>query len=238
MRSITKGPPPQELISWKAKNANTPENLKYGRADFPMDEVRNSLLKEQYHLCAYTMRPLKTKDECAVKGLTTTSSCHVEHILPQSRRAFGKDIDHQNMVACHPPSQSNTICHYGAHAKADFDPSNGNFVSPLDANAESHFDFDKFGHVSGITDAGKNTIRILKLDDQTLTNDREAVIRGHLKPKGKEISAKEARRIAERVMQPDNNHKLPAYCIAVAQVALKHADRQERRSARMRNKRS
>lgn len=233
MRSIKKGHPPQELISWKAENAKTPENLKYGKAGFPMDAVRNSLLKEQYHLCAYTMRSLKTKDECAVEDLDTTSSCHVEHILPQSRNVSGEDIDYQNMVACYPPSQTKTNCLYGAHAKADFDPSNGNFVSPLDPNAESHFDFNIHGYIIGKTLLGKNTICILKLDHQVLINDRKAAIRGYLKPGGKEISAKKARRIAQQIMKPDNNHKLPAYCVAIAQMAIKHADRQESRSARM-----
>lgn len=62
MKSIKKGPQPQELISWKAANATVPQNLMYGAGSFPREAVRNSLLAEQFHLCAYTMRQLQTKE--------------------------------------------------------------------------------------------------------------------------------------------------------------------------------
>lgn len=234
MRTIRKSQSPQELIRWKSENADIPENLKYGRADFPSDALRNSLLLEQYHLCAYTMRSLKTKTECEAEGLTTASSCHVEHFLPQSRKAPNEDIDYQNMLACYPPSQSKTACHYCAHAKDDFDPKNGNFISPLDTNAENHFYFDRRGNIESDTDAGKNTIKILNLNHQTLVNDRAATIKGFLQPRGKEISARQAKRIAEQIMQADAQKKLSAYCVAISQTAVQYADRKEQRSARMR----
>ena len=131
MRAITKGAQPHELIRWRADNAALPQNLIYGAGAFPGEAVRNSLLAEQLHLCAYTMRQLKTAAQCQVQGLDTRASCHIEHFLPQCRKVPGEDIDYQNMVACFPPSQSNVACDFGAHAKADFDPSNGGFVSPL-----------------------------------------------------------------------------------------------------------
>jgi hypothetical protein len=64
MRSIAKGPEPRALIQWKADNAATPENLRYGAAGFPREAVRQALLAEQFHLCAYTMRRLRTAAEC------------------------------------------------------------------------------------------------------------------------------------------------------------------------------
>ena len=228
MRSITKAAEPRELIQWKADNAATPQNLVYGGGAFPAAAVRQALLEEQQHLCAYTLRRLKTN------GGDTRAACHIEHLLPQSRRVPGEDIDYRNMVACYPPSQSTLACDFGAHAKADFDPSRGGFVSPLSPAADAHFAFDERGSAAGTTADGRQTINILKLNHPTLVNDRAASIKGYLQPRGKKLTAQAARRLAQLVMQPDAQHCLPAYCTAVAQAALLHAEREERRAARMR----
>jgi uncharacterized protein (TIGR02646 family) len=232
MKSITKLGQPEELIRWKAENAETPQNLVYG-GSFPGEAVRKSLLNEQFHLCAYTLRRLKTAAECQIAEDDTRAACHIEHLLPQSRRVPGEDIDYQNMLACFPASQSAVACEFGAHAKAGFDPTNGGFVSPLSPTAEAHFEFDKYGGIQGTTVEGNSTIKLLKLNHKTLVNDRLAVIKGYLQPKGKNVSAQAARRLADEVLKPDAQRRLPAYCLAVAQTALQHAEREERRAARM-----
>lgn len=234
MRAISKGQPPQALILWKAQNAGSPQNLVYGGGGFPSEDLRRSLLAEQLHLCAYTLRRLKTAAECTANGQDTRHSCHIEHLLPQCRRVSGEDIDYLNMVACWPPSQSPVACEFGAHAKADFDPNGGGFVSPLSANAQTHFKFDERGGVQGVTADGTCTIQVLRLDHSALVNDRAAAIKGALQPKGRKLSAQAARRLALQVMQPDAQRRLPAYCVAIAQTALAHAEREERRAARMR----
>ena len=236
MRTITKGAQPQELIRWRADNAAVPQNLMYGAGAFPGEAVRSSLLAEQLHLCAYTMRQLKTAAQCQAQGLDTRASCHIEHLLPQCRKVPGEDIDYQNMVACYPPSQSTVACEFGAHAKADFDPSTGGFVSPLSPNAQTHFKFDERGGVKGGTADGASTIQVLNLNHQTLVNDRFAVIKGFLQPRGKKLSAQAARRLAQQVLRPDAQPRLSAYCVAVAQTALQHAEREERRAARKKKK--
>ena len=233
MRSITKAAEPRELIQWKAANAATPQNLVYGGGAFPAAAVRQALLEEQWHLCAYTLRRLKTWAQCQAGGNDTRASCHIEHLLPQSRRVPGEDIDYRNMVACYPPSQSTLACDFGAHAKADFDPSAGGFVSPLSPSAESHFEFNARGGVAGRSADGKSTIRVLALDHKALVNDRAASIKGYLQPRGKKLTAQAARRLAQLVTQPDAQRCLPAYCTAVAQAALLHAEREERRAQRL-----
>ena len=40
----------------------------------------------------------------------------------------------------------------------------------------------------------------------------------------------------ERIRQPDGGGRLHQYCEAVAQVALKYAEREEKRAARMRQR--
>lgn len=236
MRTIQKGQQPQELIRWRAKNAAVSQNLVYGEGGFPAEAVRKSLLAEQLHLCAYTMRQLRTASQCQENGTDTRSSCHIEHLLPQCRKIPGEDIDFHNMLACYPPSQSQAVCEFGAYAKADFDPSTGGFVSPLSPNAQVHFKFEERGIVQGCSRDGTSTIQVLNLNHQTLINDRAAVIKGSLQPNGKKLSAQAARRLAQRVLQPDAQRCLPAYAVAIAQTALQFAEREERRTARMKNK--
>ena len=231
MRTITKGGQPEVLIRWKADNAASPQNLIYGGGDFPGEAVRKSLMVEQFHLCAYTLRQLKSSAACEADGRDTRASCHIEHLLPQCRKVPGEDVDYQNMLACYPPSQSKVACEYGAQAKADFDPSVGGFVSPLSHAADQHFKFDEQGGVSGRTADGYSTVQRLKLDHKTLVNDRAAVIKGCLQPKGKKVSAQAARRLAQEVLKCDAQQRLTHYCVAVAQTALRHAQREENHAA-------
>ncbi len=236
MKAIVKGPEPRELLNWKAQNRETPQNLRYGHAAFPAEAVRRALLREQFHLCAYTMKPLKTAAACDAEGADTRWACHVEHVLPQSRQVPGEDIDYQNMVACFPPSRFPVACGYGATAKADFDPVTRPFVSPLSHQPERHFGFDSRGGVSGLTPAGQATIDVLNLNHVALVNDRAAVIRGALMPRrGRPLTAAAARRLADQVMVADSQGCLPPYCVAIATAARAFAEKEERRAARMRS---
>jgi len=127
-------------------------------------------------------------------------------------------------------------CEFGAHAKDDFDPIAGGFVSPLSPNAQAHFKFDERGGAQGSTADGASTIQVLNLNHQTLVNDRAAVIKGALQPRGKKLTSQAARRLAQQVLQPDAELRLPAYCVAIAQTALQHAEREERRANRAKKK--
>ncbi|PRA27565.1 hypothetical protein [Pseudomonas poae] len=234
MRSIRKGAEPRALIEWRRENRETPQNLYYGKgSSFPSELVRQALLKEQFHLCAYTLRRLPTAVECAAKGQGTQSSCHIEHVLPQAHHK-AESIVYDNMVACYPSSQAKVACGYGAVEKADYDPARKPFISPLAANIERHFRYSSDGYVEGLTPEAKSTIDVLKLNHPTLVNDRAAVIRGRLKPRGICISAATARRLADEVDTPDIQHRLPEYCLALKQQAELHALRLEKRAARAR----
>ena len=236
MRSIAKGVEPHQLRRWKSANRHFPQNLVYMGGGFPSEKVRRALLAEQFHLCAYTMKSLKTANECEDTGGDTTLSCHIEHVLPQATHPASA-IDYKNMVACFPPSRSTTACEFGAIAKKNYDPAVKPFVSPLQVHAERHFKFHDDGMVDGLTPEGEATVKVLNLNHAILKNERAAVIKGRLEPKrGKTLSAAEARRLAADINQPDADAKLAAYCVAIAQVALRHADKEERRAARLRKK--
>lgn len=239
MRWIRKGQMPEALIRWKADNAATPQNRSYGAGSFPSEAVRQSLLLEQFHLCTYTLRRLKTVAQCQKDNLDTRASCHIENFVPQSLGVPGKDIDYSNLLACYPPSQSKMACSYGAHVKADIDPSTANLLSPLQAGVDALFSFDERGKVKGNTADACSTIEVLNLNHPTLIQNRAAVIRGFLNPqRGRKLSAKAARTLASNLLRPDAQSCLTEFCVAVAQAAEKYADREERRATRMKKRKN
>lgn len=234
MRSIKKGAEPRALIEWKRENRNTPHNLYYGKgSSFPSEAVRQALLKEQFHLCAYTLRRLPTATECQAKGQGTQFSCHIEHVLAQTHHE-ADSIAYDNLVACYPSSQTKMACGYGAVEKADYDVARKPFVSPLSANVERQFRYSSDGYVEGLTPDAVATVEVLKLNHPTLVNDRAAVVRGRLRPRGTPITAAAARRLADEVNSPDAQHCLPEYCQALKQQAERHAQRLEKYAARVR----
>lgn len=234
MRSIKKGAEPRALIEWRRENRDTPQNLFYGKgSSFPNEPVRQALLKEQFHLCAYTLRRLPTAAECQAKGQGTQFSCHIEHVLPQKHHK-AESTAYVNLVACYPSSQTKAACGYGAVEKDDYDSAKKPFVSPLAANIEHQFRYSSDGYVEGLTPEAITTIDVLKLNHPTLVNNRAAVIKGRLKPRGTLISAAAARRLAEEADTPDTQHCLPEYCLALRQQAERHALRLEKHAARVR----
>lgn len=237
MRTITKGAEPHELLNWKRANQATPQNLNYRGGDFPAESVRKALLAEQLHLCAYTMKVLQTATQCEAQGQDSSHACHIEHVLPQARKIDAETIDFQNMLACFPPSRSGVACGYGAQAKASYDPATNDFVSPLTAATEQHFKFYRDGTIEGVTPAGRATVKVLRLDHAALKSDRAAVIKGRLEPKrGKPLTAAAARRLAQDICSPDAQRRLPAFCVAIAQAAIDHAEREERRANRLKTR--
>ena len=108
MRHIRKGDVPKELRDWKRENRYTSENLYYGHGStFPTAAVKESLLEEQCHLCAYTMQ-----------RLSSINDCHIEHLQPQSitnknPTTQALEVEYGNLLACFPP-KSDRKPGYGA----------------------------------------------------------------------------------------------------------------------------
>lgn len=213
---------------------NSPENLNYG--NLPGQErkaIKTSLLEEQGYLCTYTMQRLGGVDDC-----------HIEHVLPQNE-APDKDLDYGNMAGCFPKSGGDTAHGYGAPIKAGtLIVPNENFVTPHGLGCERRFRYDRNGGISPANGdaAAASTIQLLKLDHPTLMELRRSAIKAHglvlrsgsNRARSKPISAAAARRLAEKVLQQDGNHRLEPFCVALYQVALEYADKEEARSQRMR----
>jgi hypothetical protein len=226
VRFIAKRGEPRALIDWKLANRDTPQNLKYGRAGFPREAVIDALLLEQGYLCGYTMKSIASRD-----------GCHIEHIIAQSEGTQGvEDIDFGNMLACFPPSNSAIECPYGAKRKDDYDVLTKPFLSPLNASVQHAFHFRDDGIIESGTEEAAASITVLNLNCAALKNDRAAAIRGFLlrRNRRKVLSAAEARRLAAEVLRPNADGRLTAFCEALSQAALRYAEKEERRAARLR----
>lgn len=235
MRAIVKQGIPMTLQNWvRDMRRDAPQNLSYDNLPTAIkDDVKRALLMEQGHLCAYTLRKLHGID-----------SCHIEHVEPQNA-APGKDLDYANMAACVPKDGGNTSFGYGAPIKAGKAVTlNADFLSPHMPGCDTRFRFDDKGCVRSATGdaAAQGTINTLKLDHGALIELRRAALQAHgltiatrtTRTARQLKSAAEARRFAAEVLRPDGSGQLEPFCVALAQVALAYAEREEARSQRLR----
>lgn len=234
MRYIIKKGEPAALRNWKAANAASPQNLKYGNLPTQeREQVKDSLLIEQGYLCAYSMLRLDCVDDC-----------HIEHIQPQNA-APALDLDYKNMAACFPKNGGDTSHGFGAPIKGGSPVElNVNFVPPHRLGCGDRFKFNAKGEIAAATNdlAADNTIRMIGLCHKTLVELRRSAIEAHglslrhstTRKKAKLKTPTEARRFAHEVLQPDAAGRLEPFCVALAQVALDYAAREEARAQRMR----
>lgn len=234
MRAIAKQGTPMALQNWvRDMRRVVPQNLSYGNLPTTVkDEVKQVLLAEQGHLCAYTLRRLHGVEDC-----------HIEHVEPQNA-APGKDLDYANMAACIPKDGGDISSGYGAPIKGGKAVTlNADFVSPHMPGCDARFRFDAQGGVqSALGDAAaQETITTLKLDHEALIDLRRAALQAHglaitartTRTARQLKSAAEARRFAAEVLQPDRNGQMEPFCVALAQVALAYAEREDTRAQRM-----
>jgi len=234
MRYVSKGQEPRDLRKWKADNAASPQNMKYGNLPTEVNtQVRAALLIEQGYLCAYTLRRLQS-----------VADCHIEHVQPQNA-APGLGLDYANMADCFPKDGGDRSSGYGAPIKGGQPVSlNVNFISPHQIGCADRFCYNGKGEISANQNivAVLGTISMLKLCHEQLVELRRraiethglAVQRGTTRKARKLKSAAEASRFAYEVLQPDANGQLEPFCVALAQVAIEYAAKEETRSQRLR----
>ena len=229
MRFIRKGPEPIDLRRWKQLNSGLPDSAAFSNIDRSVKEkLREQMMREQGHLCAYTMAPISAPEKC-----------HIEHIRPQSLYPE-RAVDYDNMVLCVPGNEYGP-CAFGAVRKGDSDVSDDTFVTPLHASCEARLRFTFAGSVVAATCqdlAARRTIDILALNERSLIRARREAVRlqGVGPDARKPITAAKARRLAESIMQTDRFGKIQPYCIAVKQAADVFAKQSEARASRMARK--
>jgi uncharacterized protein (TIGR02646 family) len=224
VRFIEKQAEPADLRRWKWVNSGLPQTLSY--ANIPADastELRETLLREQGYLCAYTM----IRTPSSNKG-------HVEHIWPRSR-APTKELEYANMVYCFPGAGAER-CAFGAHYKDDFEVTNDNFIAPTHRACETRLAYELSGKVKASSEAdyaATQTVAILNLNHKELVALRQAAIRSQriFRKAAKPLSAREARKLAVDVMQRDGTGMIAPFCVAIKQVAERFAAQREARAA-------
>lgn len=127
------------------------------------DELKSSLNKEQYGLCCYCC--------CKIEILESFKNS-IEHIAPISLYPQ-ESMKYNNMLlSC----SSTNSCNHKKGGK--FDPNS--FISPLDENCESHFDFNIYtGEIVPRDEndsRAKYTIELLNLNSTNLKNSRKQTI--------------------------------------------------------------
>lgn len=150
MRKIDKTNEPKSLKNYKKKNPNgSYDNLVWNIRQ----DIRQSCLIEQCYLCAY-----------CCKEITSENSMN-EHIQP--RHHFPNlSLDFNNIVAsCTTKGQCD-------NAKESREIP----LTPLMEECETELEFRYNGQVDGTTKKAKDTIEILKLNDDKLCNARKQII--------------------------------------------------------------
>ena len=228
MKKISKADPPDDLRNWRADNADVPQNLSYGEAQFPRSSVLGALLAEQGYVCAYTLKRV-----CTV-------SAHVEHLKPQTRckqedderegaglACLREDIEWRNMVACFPEPNSAAPPDYGAVKKRDW--WQADFVSPIMDDCEQRYFFSSNGEVAAHpADAGAaSTITALDLCNKKLSELRETAYKRagiHRRSERPVTSvAKVEQLIAGWVHKHRESGAYAEFCVPLVQVAKKYA---------------
>lgn len=224
MRQISKGTEPPVLTAWKAENRAHP-NYCYGSLTAGHREaIRKALVAEQRGLCAYTGRRIDV------------TSCHIEHLRPQTHCEPGEDVDYRNLVAGVPEPNTKHKLPYGAHRKDDW-PAVAEehlFVSPLAAGCRDRFSFRLNGEVKARNAddlAAAETIKRLGLNDTALIRLRKAAIDATLQMHGRgpaSIGIADARRRLRDLEQAEGREgTLEPYSFVLIQALEKQIQRIE-----------
>lgn len=166
MKRIYKNDEPQEMLQWKRKFKN--KNGRMPRYSDLNEEknlphkifLKNSLLSEQGHICCYCCKPIRTDNS------------HIEHIRPKERDEYrAMSLEYGNLLAsCQGYHDREENC---GHSKDNiFDEEL--FVSPLEENCESLFEFNDRGKIKAAdgNERAAYTIELLNLDTEQLNAAR------------------------------------------------------------------
>ena len=234
MKYIRKGRKPAKLAKFERENAGTPQVAMY---DGLTSDVRRALavamLKDQGHLCAYTMRRIGQSEDFA-------ADCHIEHMFSREARP-DLQLDYRNMILC-APGRDKPRCEWGARRKDNAVVNEGNFVFPLRADCETRLRYRLDGSVCAASDddaAAKSTVALLNLNHRELVSERIAALGafGLGETAAKPLRGRAVEALGRTIAQRHADGRLAPFCIAIQQAAFSEADKAVRRAARMRGAR-
>ena len=166
MKTIYKNDEPQEILQWKSKfknkNGRVPRYSDLNEVENLPHKIflKNSLISEQGHICCYCCKPIDTKNS------------HIEHIRPKERNEYRAiSLEYENLLAsCQGYHDREETC---GHSK-DNAFNEELFVSPLEENCESLFEFSDRGKIKAVdgNERAGYTIELLNLDTEQLNAAR------------------------------------------------------------------
>lgn len=171
MKTIYKNDEPQEILQWKSKfknkNGRVPRYSDLNEVENLPHKIflKNSLISEQGHICCYCCKPIDTKNS------------HIEHIRPKERNEYRAiSLEYENLLAsCQGYHDREENC---GHSK-DNAFNEELFVSPLEENCESLFEFSDRGKIKAVdgNERAGYTIELLNLDTEQLNAARTEAMR-------------------------------------------------------------
>lgn len=154
------------ILQWKSKfknkNGRVPRYSDLNEVENLPHKIllKNSLLSEQGHICCYCCKPIDTKNS------------HIEHIRPKERDEYRAiSLEYENLLAsCQGYHDREENC---GHSK-DNAFNEELFVSPLEENCESLFEFSNRGKIKAVdgNERAGYTIELLNLDTEQLNAAR------------------------------------------------------------------
>jgi uncharacterized protein (TIGR02646 family) len=202
MRAIQKQREPNELTEYRLA-----PNASYD--DCPKDEIREQLLGEQGHLCAYCMQRISSDFDENGEHLMK-----IEHWQSQSEHDDAQ-LDYRNMIGVclgnkgQPPKNQTCDNKRGNH-ELKYNPAN-----PAH-RIESHIQYLGNGRIKSKDDAFDTQLNnVLNLNYHRLIKNRMAVVEEVLKALGKQSGTRtstEIQRLIHTWCTADNAGKLKEYC--------------------------
>lgn len=207
MKRIYKNDEPQEILQWKSKfknkNGRVPRYSDLNEVENLPHKIllKNSLLSEQGHICCYCCK------------LIRTDNSHIEHIRPKERDEYRAiSLEYENLLAsCQGYHDREENC---GHSK-DNAFNEELFVSPLEENCESLFEFSDRGKIKAAdgNERAAYTIEILNLDTEQLNAARtEAMwVSGAMD----ELTEDECRRLLDKFQSVDERGRYAGFSDAI-----------------------
>ena len=207
MKRIYKNDEPQEILQWKSKfknkNGRVPRYSDLNEVENLPHKIflKNSLISEQGHICCYCCKPIDTKNS------------HIEHIRPKERNEYRAiSLEYENLLAsCQGYHDREENC---GHSK-DNAFNEELFVSPLEENCESLFEFSNRGKIKAVdgNERAGYTIERLNLDTEQLNAARtEAMwVSGAMD----ELTEDECRRLLDKFQSVDERGRYAGFSDAI-----------------------
>lgn len=207
MKRIYKNDEPQEILQWKSKfknkNGRVPTYSDLNEVENLSHKIflKNSLISEQGHICCYCCKPIDTKNS------------HIEHIRPKERNEYRAiSLEYENLLAsCQGYHDREENC---GHSK-DNAFNEELFVSPLEENCESLFEFSDRGKIKAAdgNERAAYTIELLNLDTEQLNAARtEAMwVSGAMD----ELTEDECRRLLDKFQSVDERGRYAGFSDAI-----------------------